>query len=184
MSYSPVNPLVASRQPPVSRSAEKSVDLLLLKLLGIAESATARTSLSQLATAEAQIQGDQRWKFEIPIFLQNQEIAIADIVIQQEAQDENPGQEEKQEQWQLQMAIDLPDLGPLQARIQLKEKQLGLMLTVVQPETASRISEHLARLKQQLTDKGFEITRLNCVQGEISLPETGQLYTKILSVKA
>ena len=182
--FSPVNPVVASRQAPISKAAEKSLDLLLLKLLGIAESATARTSLSQLATAESQIQGDQRWKFEIPVFLQNQEIAIADIVIQQEDQNEKPDHEEKQKQWQLQMAIDLPELGALQARIQLQENKLGLMLTVVKKEAAEQINEHIDRLKRQLTDKGFEITRLNCVEGEISLPETGQLYTEILSVKA
>lgn len=184
MSFSPAYPLVTGRQAPASRSAEKSVDLLLLKLLGIAESATARTSLSQLATAESQIQGDQRWKFEIPIFLQNQEIAIADIVIQREEQNEEDSHDETQKQWQLQMAIDLPELGALQASIRLKENQLGLILTVSRTETASLINEHIDRLKTQLTDNGFRITRLNCVEGDIKLPEAGQLYTKILSVKA
>jgi hypothetical protein len=184
MSFSPMNPLVTARQGHISRSAEKSLDLLLLKLLGIAESATARTSLSQLATAESQVQGDQRWKFEIPIFLQNQEIAIADIVIQQEDEHKEDSDEEKQKQWQLQMAIDLPELGALQASVRLREKQIGLMLTVSQPETAKLFNVHMERLKTQLTDNGFEITRLDCVEGDIKLPETGQLYTKILSVKA
>ena len=148
----------------------KSLDILLLRLFGLADSAVSRISLTQVTTAEAQQSGEARWKLEIPLMLPGQELCVAEFLIERETPDS--GSEETPEAeagWSVSLALDMPGLGPLMIRLSLKGEQLVARIHAEQTSTTQRITEHLDRLRARLTTQGLDVTRLSCHQG---IPET------------
>jgi len=149
--------------PRTDSQTAKSLDILLLRLFGLADSAVSRISLTQVATAEAQQSGETRWKLEIPLMLPGQELCVAEFLIERETPD--TGSAETEAGWSVSLALDMPGLGPLMIRLSLKGEELVARIHAEQTSTTQSITEHLDRLRARLTTQGLDVTRLTCHQG-------------------
>lgn len=166
-------------QPRISPRAATGIkpdglDQLLLRLFGMTESALSRISLHQVATAEAQQQGDARWKTEFPLVFPNGEFGVLQLFIDRELPEAETGRDRPEEEhtWTLSMALDLPELGPLHVRLRLKGQILETRILAEHAATAQRLTEHLPHLKKQLKEQGLEIARLDCHEGKPDKPQS------------
>jgi flagellar hook-length control protein FliK len=165
-----LTPVAQPRISPQALSVSKpdGMDQLILRLFGMTESALSRISLHQIATADAQQQGDARWKMEIPLAFPNAEFGVMQLFIERERPDtrtSKPHPEEEQS-WSLAMAVDLPELGPLHVRLRLSGQRLETRILAENAASAQRLNKHLPRLRVQLEDQGLDISHLDCQEGK------------------
>jgi len=145
------------------------LDQLILRLFGLAESAVSRISLQQLATAESQQQGEMRWKMDIPLVFPNNEFGVMQLFIEKEAPESNARrttEELEEPPWSLSLALDMPGLGPLHARLKLRDQALETRIIAERSDTAERLNQHLPQLRDRLMQQGIEITCLECHEGK------------------
>jgi flagellar hook-length control protein FliK len=154
------------------------MDQLILRLFGMTESAISRISLHQIATADAQQQGDARWKMEIPLAFPNAEYGVMQLFIEREKPEARPNRPRQNEEqgWSLAMAVDLPQLGPLHVRLRLRGQSLETRILAENAASAQSLSEHLPRLRKQLEDQGLSIAHLDCHEGK---PESTRSTTQL-----
>ncbi|MBX9755856.1 MAG: flagellar hook-length control protein FliK, partial [Pseudomonadaceae bacterium] len=73
--------------------------------------------------------------------------------------------------WRVELAFDLPPLGPLQVQAQLARGSVSSQLWAELPSTANLIASELNHLRERLTDAGLNVGELACRQGT---PPQGQ----------
>jgi uncharacterized protein (UPF0128 family) len=165
-----LSPVTQPRISPQAFSVSKTdgMDQLILRLFGMTESAVSRISLHQIATADAQQQGDARWKMEIPLAFPNNEFGVMQLFIEREKPDTktNKSRPAEEQSWSLAMAVDLPELGPLHVRLRLRGQSLETRILAENAASAQRLNEHLPRLKLQLEEKGLDIAHMDCREGK------------------
>ena len=81
-------------------------------------------------------------------------------------EDGHPGQEGEAPRWSVQLALDLPGLGPLHARVSLQGERVGTLFWAEQEETRELVAEHLAELRERLEAQGLAVSALNCLPGQ------------------
>ena len=175
-----LTPVAQPRISPQALSVTKpdGMDQLILRLFGMTESAISRISLHQIATADAQQQGDARWKMEIPLAFPNAEYGVMQLFIEREKPEARPNRPRQDEEqgWSLAMAVDLPQLGPLHVRLRLRGQSLETRILAENAASAQSLSEHLPRLRKQLEDQGLSIAHLDCHEGK---PESTRSTTQL-----
>lgn len=145
-----------------------ALDQLILRLFGLADSAVSRISLQQLATSEAQQQGELRWKMDIPLVFPNNEFGVMQLFIEKEAPESHGkrAQDNPDSPWTVSLALDMPGLGPLHARLRLLDQTLETRIIAERGETARYLREHLPQLRDRLMQQGLEIGCLECHEGK------------------
>jgi hypothetical protein len=144
------------------------LDQLILRLFGLAESAVSRISLQQLATSEAQQQGEMRWKMDIPLVFPNNEFGVLQLFIEKEPPEPQGkrSQDNPDTPWTVSLALDMPGLGPLHARLRLIDQTLEMRIIAEHGETARHLREYLPQLRDRLMQQGLEIGSLECHEGK------------------
>ena len=79
--------------------------------------------------------------------------------------------------WTLGFALDLPELGPVQGRLQLNEPRLSVRLWAVHAETAQRLERQFIPLRHRLAACGVLLDQLSC---QVGLPSPSGKYTAVL----
>ncbi len=79
--------------------------------------------------------------------------------ISEDGRDRQSGEDETAERWQTRMALNLPRLGEVEARIRLRSgNAIDIVLTTDSEESRNKLAAASNQLRQQLSDSGLELT--------------------------
>ncbi|MFB4393973.1 MULTISPECIES: flagellar hook-length control protein FliK [unclassified Pseudomonas] len=147
----------------------------LQQLLRLAAAAISRlqshqlASLQQTGTTES---GNLQttWQTEIPI-RHGQDFIPLQVKLQREDTPEQQAEQQREQHnpleslWRIELAFDLPPLGPLQVQAQLSQGRLSGQLWAEHPATAKLIDSQLASLRERLLARGLDVGELECHPG-------------------
>ncbi|VXC34061.1 conserved hypothetical protein [Pseudomonas sp. 8Z] len=139
----------------------------LLKLAAAAISRLQTHQLSSLAQTQVDTNGNlvTTWQLELPMRHQ-QDILPLQVKLQREESNAKPDKSEHREPlWRIDLAFDLPHLGPLQVRAQLLRGSLSSQLWAERADTTALINAELNHLRERLQNAGLEVGELACNQG-------------------
>jgi hypothetical protein len=144
----------------------------LLRLAAAAVSRLQTHQLSSLAQTQIGPEGNllTTWQLEIPMRNQ-QELVPVQAKIQRDESPKKSAKEPSETLWRVELAFDLPPLGPLQVQAQLARGSVSSQLWAELPSTANLIASELNHLRERLTDAGLNVGELACRQGT---PPQGQ----------
>jgi len=158
------------------------------ELLKQVSSSLARINLNQLNVITLQLDQIPAWQLEIPI-RHNDGVHMLQVLIEKEV-DDHPPQDENAEnnsadpehRWQVTLAFDLPNLGPMQAQIAIETQSLNITFLAEEEATKEYIANELPSLKQQLEAEGLVVSDLQSLHG--TLPERQNRYiTHLLDIE-
>ncbi|MDD3517414.1 MAG: flagellar hook-length control protein FliK [Chromatiales bacterium] len=139
-----------------------NIEQLVQTLRHETESALARITLHQLSSLDQGASEAQRWLLELP--LRNQDgVDLLHMKLEGERQRRGKNGERI---WSAMLAVDLPGLGPLTARIGLIGERITAYFWAEAPHTVDLIETHLERLRSALSTHGLEVTELSCRIGK------------------
>ncbi|MDE1461533.1 flagellar hook-length control protein FliK [Spartinivicinus poritis] len=118
-----------------------------------------------LATPTADAPVIQQWQLEIPLYIQSQWHSIQLELQKQNNQPHSSSTEEQETLWQFQLSFDLPPIGPLYARVKLRNNKANVSFWAEQQATYQAINQHIEELQQALTKRGIQVETLTCQQG-------------------
>ncbi|KTG17348.1 MULTISPECIES: flagellar hook-length control protein FliK [unclassified Guyparkeria] len=101
------------------------------------------------------------WLLEIPLQLANEAHSLR-MAIREE---DGPEASDTEGRWQVDLAMDWPQLGPLHAALVLRGSQIDVDLFADRAETVSVLEASRATLARGLTDAGLSPGRLNAYDG-------------------
>jgi hypothetical protein len=144
----------------------------LLRLAAAAVSRLQTHQLTSLAQTQMGPEGNllTTWQLEIPMRNQH-ELVPLQTKIQREESPKKGAKEPSETLWRIELAFDLPPLGPLQVQAQLARGSVSSQLWAELPSTANLIASELSHLRERLTDAGLNVGELACRQGT---PPQGQ----------
>jgi hypothetical protein len=145
---------------------------LRLDLLHQTEAALARVYLNQLASLPRD--GEHRlveWLFDIPV-RRGDNIDLWSARIYRDAGDARQRDRETDHHWCVQLAFDLPGLGPLQAQINLHGERVSTHFRAAREDSLPILRDNLHELRQAMQDAGLEVGTIDCQHGAI--PATGE----------
>lgn len=131
---------------------------MLSKLQG----AIARLGLLQINTAQNHFNGEYSWQLEIPV-QHSGSIETVSITIENEQKDL---QHEDRNAWIVNLALELPQLGPIEIRISLYSQGVSSCFRSDSRSTLRLIESQLTQLKSSLEHHGIEALALCCQQGQ------------------
>ncbi len=170
-------PLSESQPQPQGRAAPFPALLepakFLQGLLQQVESSLARLQLNQLASQHTD--GDQRqvWMLELPVRRDQSTLDLLHLRIERE-NESGSGRARRQQGggWTVQVALDLDGLGPVQARIGLRNGQVSTAFQTEGEGTSELFRRHLDELRTQLEAAGLDVTAMSCQVGQTQPPST------------
>jgi hypothetical protein len=152
----------------ISRMGNFRTDLLLQ-----AEAALARIQLHQLAAVPREGErGLLEWLFELPI-RRGDDIDLWSMRLFQERSEQQQEAQQPVQRWAVQLAFELPGLGPVQAQVQLCNEQVSASFWAEQTDTLPLLREHMHELREALRTAGLDIGDLECQQGPRPTEKTG-----------
>lgn len=158
---------------PVPQAAvQATIDLLnrignlRTDLLQQAEHALARIQLHQLASSHLRQaeHGLLEWLLELPV-RRGDEIDLWSMRIAREEHEQAARKAGARHRWSVQLAFDLPGLGPVQAQVTLVGEQVSTRFWTGREDTLPLFREHLQKLQEMLDQAGLEVGSLDCVPG-------------------
>lgn len=161
----PLPPLTLAR---VLKGQELSMTPRELQLH--AEGALARVQLNQLSSLPLERQPGMEWLIELPV-RREQETDIWNLRISRDPErDGERGPAENAGGWSVMLAFDLPGIGPLQTRVNLRGEQISAQFFSQTPGILALVREHLPMLQARLRQAGLQIDELSCHHGQIPAP--------------
>lgn len=134
-------------------------------LLRQAEVALARIQLHQLASQPRDAErGLLEWLLELPV-RRGDDIDLWSMRIAREGKENATPEHQRQQSWSVQLAFDLPGLGPVQAQITLTGERVSTRFWTGKEDTLPLFREHLQDLQHMLGNVGLEVESLDCVPG-------------------
>lgn len=143
----------------------KGLTHLRPELLQQTEAALARIHLNQLASLPRD--GDHRlveWLFDIPV-RRGDAIDLWSVRLQRDAERQSDARQAAAAVWRVQLAFDLPGLGPMQAHVTLQGECISTRFHAERPETLPLVDSHLPELRRALLEAGLEVGTLDCHAG-------------------
>ncbi len=155
-------PVVAPGLDALGRLGQLRADLLQQT-----EAALTRIHLNQIASLARD--GEPRlaeWLFDLPIRRGGDiDLWSARLYRDGKGNDEKP--EQTAPSWSVQLAFDLPGLGPLQAQINLRGEQVSTHFRAARQETLPLLHAHLHELRRAMLAVGLEVGEINCRFGSL-----------------
>ena len=134
-------------------------------LLQQAEAALTRLQLHQLAALPREGErGLLEWLFELPI-RRGEDIDLWSMRIFAEHRQQQQESRRQAPSWSVQMAFDLPGLGPIQAQVQLAGEQVSTRFWAEHQHTLPLLREYMHELRQALNEAGLDVGELECQPG-------------------
>ncbi len=156
---------------------------LIEEILLAVRGALARTRVHQIAAHpdnphQPENPPLQTWSVELPITRSGGfdalELRIEDHGAGRDTDDT------RQRTWQVQLRLQLEELGTLHARLVLNGERLATTLWLADPQALARARATLAELGDLLRAQGVEVTRLDCLEGA---PAVTPSATRLLEVR-
>lgn len=126
------------------------------------QSAIARLSLLQVNTADNFFRGEYIWQLEIPV-KHADSVEIVSISIEYEQKDP---QHKDKNAWVVQLALDLPQLGPVHVRISLFKQGISSCFWSESPKTLCLIEGQFEQLRTRFEQQGVNTLALCCQRGK------------------
>ncbi|SDR97937.1 hook-length control protein FliK [Halopseudomonas litoralis] len=111
------------------------------------------------------------WQLEIPL-RDGQQFTQIQMRIQRDSNAPDGRQTEQAPQWEIRLAFNLDQLGPLQAIARLYKGRVSSEFWAEQADTLQRLNNEMDRLRDRLLTKGLDVGELSCHRG--SPPEPRQ----------
>ncbi|NOY71443.1 MAG: flagellar hook-length control protein FliK [Gammaproteobacteria bacterium] len=154
------------------------INSLLSELFELVDGTLSRLRLTQLANT--QVDTNVVYLFELPVKNQNG-IDVINLKIEQE----NSNQKHKNQQgWNITLAFNFEELGPVYAHITLRGKKVNTNITSEYHTTKLLFEKHMDKLKESLSQAGMEINNLCCTHGKIEQRNLKTHISPILDTKA
>jgi hypothetical protein len=144
------------------------------------QSAIARLSLLQVNTAENFFRGEYMWQLEIAV-KHTEAIEIISLTIENEQKD--PHHKDKNA-WVVNLALDLPQLGPIQVRISLFKQGFSSCFWSESSNTLRLIEGKFEQLRTTLEQQGVKTLALCCQQGKPAVTEPGDTDISNIDLRA
>jgi hypothetical protein len=97
---------------------------------------------------------------------------------------EKESAQEKQSSWQVTLNFDISTLGPLQASLHLKGKQLSTTFRADQNSTLEKIRNYLPLLERALNKAGIDVIKLEAIAGTINTAQAVMSNVHLLDEQA
>ena len=157
-------------QPPLAAARLANAQELVLtarELQRQAEGALARVQLNQLSSLPQERQAGMEWLIELPV-RREQETDIWNLRVSRDPE-RAPGQEpdETSAAWSVMLAFDLPGIGPMQTRVNLRGEQISAQFYSQTTGVLPLVMEHLPVLQARLRQAGLQVDDLSCHHGQI-----------------
>ncbi|MEJ2344742.1 MAG: flagellar hook-length control protein FliK [Gammaproteobacteria bacterium] len=132
-------------------------------LLTQTDGALARLHLSQVASHTTGTDSRHVWLLEVPVRRQD----AADVLHLRIARDDaaDTPAASARHRWTVELALDLPGLGPVKARVGVAGEQVATTFWAAHERTAQLFRGSLSELRRQLQDAGLEVAALDCHTG-------------------
>ena len=171
------------REPTVAAEEAAQAARLIEEILLAVRGALARTRVHQIAAhPDNPHRPDnpplQAWSVELPIARSGGFDAL-ELRIEDHGTDRDTG-DTRQRVWQVQLRLQLEELGTLHARLVLNGERLATTLWLADPQALARARAALAELGDLLRAQGVEVTRLDCLEGA---PAAAPSATRLLEVR-
>ena len=154
----PLQPQAAARP---GLNPQMGLMQVLFELMRNVEGGLARIRLHQFVASAAEDDGKRSQMLEIPVRADDR-IDVIPLRIEREdaarKHDERPA-------WTVNLALDLPGLGPVQARVSLADGRIGTTFWSERPDTRKHIGEHLPELRRSLQAAGLVVGALSALPG-------------------
>lgn len=162
--------------------AQLSGSQLLVELLSAARGTQSRQALQQLAGLEvaASSAGDARWHVELPIRF-GDAVDLLSLVIERENRRDPDGKRESA--WQATLALSLPDLGGIQARVALVRDQIAIDFHIEEQPTLQQVEREMPRLQEALAGRDLTISQITARLGSTDRPEQANSQ-RLVDIKA
>ncbi len=143
-------------------------------LLQQAEAALARIQLNQLAALPRDGErGLLEWLFELPI-RRGDDLDLWSMRLFRDPPGDAQQRDFPAPAWSVQLAFDLPGLGPMQAQVRITGQQVSTQFWVEQAATLPLLRDNLPELRQALLHIGLEVGELECRTGPIQAGTAGR----------
>lgn len=177
--------VVPAPQQPVKATLDalNSLGNLRPDLLQQTEAALARIHLNQLASLPRE--GEHRlveWLFDIPV-RRGEDIDFWSARLYRDADGKDDARGQAQPLWSVQLAFDLPGLGPLQAQISLRGDRVSTHFHAARAETLPLLHAHLHELRRAMHDAGLDVDVIDCQPGSIPV-DASPTRTPLINEKA
>jgi hypothetical protein len=126
------------------------------------DQAVARLALHQWTAVDGAESGQLRWLLELPL-RGDDGVDLVHLLLERERERSTP---EEEPAWRAELALDLPELGPLRARIAVTGDQVRVRLWTEMEDTLSLTRKELPRLHGALQDRGLRVRDLGCNAGQ------------------
>jgi len=157
-------------QAPVRASIDllNSLGQLRLDLLQQTEAALARIHLNQFASLPRESEHRLvEWLFDIPV-RRGDDIDLWSARLYRDAGGKTEAPAQPSPLWSVQLAFDLPGLGPVQAQINLQDERVSTYFRAAREETVPLLHAHLHELRRAMADAGLEVGDIDCRHGSIA----------------
>lgn len=172
--------------PPVAAARLANAQELALttrELQRQAEGALARVQLNQLSSLPQERQAGMEWLIELPV-RREQETDIWNLRISRDP-DRAQGRDaaEQAPGWSVMLAFDLPGIGAMQTRVNLRGEQISAQFFSQTAGVLPLVMEHLPVLQARLRQAGLQVDELSCHHGQIPTP-VAPMRTRLLDERA
>ncbi|MCG5511078.1 flagellar hook-length control protein FliK [Ectothiorhodospira lacustris] len=158
------SPTAQPRAPATASAALLPASLLLDTLRQQVERSLARLVIHQLSSTEKPDEVSQpRWLLELALRAE-QGIDIIHMRLERDAR-QGQGDDEQAHTWKADLAMDLPELGPVHVRIVVRGQDVSTHFRVDSEETRQRLEDALPQLKGNLESRNLQVHSLNCRTG-------------------
>ena len=153
-------------QPNPQSSAESLLTLLrntlaLQELQQLTDSALSRIQANQLSSVSRETGTAFLLHLDLPVMHDKE---VRNLQLQLERREES---DDSPESWNVTINFNLPELGPVQARLRLQENRLVTRFEAERSATVSGIREGLPHLQEALARAGVSIEHLSVEQGKV-----------------
>jgi hypothetical protein len=182
-----------ARRPMAELSSRTLRTQLLVLLHQQTLNSLARVQFQQLqAVSQRQARADapqtpQAWALEIPVRYSQEQHTIHfhmehDWVWRECDENDSEQNNKKVKRWQVLLSFPLPEAGNFYAQLTLTGEDVAAKLWAEQEHTLREVKAKLSSLKQQLEDKGIEVTHMECVHGAPS-SKAHNLHYSLVDIK-
>lgn len=145
----------------------------------LVSAAVARIELHQLNTL-AQPAPDSAFTVELPV----RRDSNVDVVQLRMTREHDSDESSTEKMWTVWIDFDIEPVGPVQAKVTLREEKITAMLWVQRTQGVHLINSKLPELERAMSDAGLQVKQLQCLTGQPPANPFAVIPNRLLDVTA